>query len=262
MKLISLNTWGGKYFKSLIDFIKQKSKDTEIFCLQEIYDTSSDIKQYRNIIRANLLTELKNILKDFQCFYFPNLYGFDDEANPVKFDLQYGPAIFVKNSIIVNSHNNYFIYKNKILYPLKKDFSNLATPLQYISFNLNRKTFTIFNFHGTPFPGEKLDSRRRLLETKRVKKIIENKSGAKILVGDFNLLPNTQSIKIFEKNMRNLIKEFNIQKTRSTLSPFSKSSDFQKFADYAFVTDDVNVLKFEVPEVEISDHLPMIVEFL
>lgn len=261
MKLISLNTWGGKYFQPLINFIRQHSRDADIFCFQEIYHTKSNIKQYRNLIRANLLAELKNILKDFQVFYFPNLSGFDDEANPVKFDLQYGLAIFIKNSIIINSHKDYLIYKNKIAYPLKKDFSNLATPLQYLSFNSNGKTFAVFNFHGTPFPGEKLDSKRRLLEAKRVNKIIENKSGSKILVGDFNLLPNTQSLKIFEENMRNLIKGFNIQRTRSTLSPFFKEPDFQKFADYAFVSHDVKVIDFQIPDVKVSDHLPMLLKF-
>lgn len=261
MKLISLNTWGGKYFEPLIDFIKQHSKDTEIFCLQEIYDTSSDIKQYRNIIRANLLTELKNILKDFQCFYFPNLYGFDDEAKPTTFDLSYGPAIFIDNSIKVTEHKDYFVYREKFLNNLKTDFSNLATPLQYICFKLNKKRFAIFNFHGTSHPAHKLDSKKRIDQSRQAKEIINSKAGAKILVGDFNLLPETQSIKIFEKDMKNLIKEFHILRTRSNLSPYFRKPNFQKFADYTFVSYDIKVIDFQVPDVKISDHLPLILEF-
>lgn len=66
---------------------------------------------------------------------------------------------------------------------------------------------------------------------------------------------------MIEENYRNLIKEFNIEKTRSKLSPYAGKSNFQKFADYIFVSEDVNVTRFEVPDLEISDHLPMILEF-
>lgn len=260
MKLISLNTWGGKYFDPLIDFIKQH-KDTDIFCFQEILDSKSNIKE-GNGFRANLFSEIKKILTDYQTFYFPVVEGFDFGASPVDFDLSFGQAIFLKNSIKMLSQKNYFIYKEKDFHVLKKDFSNLPTPLQYISISTNNQEFAIFNFHGCPIPGDKLDTEKRLIEAGRSKKIIDNKSGAKILVGDFNLLPETRSIKIFESNMRNLIAEFNIERTRSRLSPFFGKTDFQQFADYAFISSDIKVLDFKVPDINISDHLPMILEFL
>ena len=130
-----------------------------------------------------------------------------------------------------------------------------------MSFILGDKEISVSNFHGIPFPGNKLDTDKRLTEVKRTKEIIFSKGESQILVGDFNLLPETQSIKIFEEDMRNLIKEFNIQITRSTLSPFYGRPDFQKFADYTFVSPDVRVKNFTVPDVEVSDHLPMILEF-
>lgn len=271
MKLISLNTWGGKIFEPLIDFIsgacnnsvviKNEAKDTDIFCFQEIYDTKSDIKQYNNEIRANLLMELTSILPDFQYFYFPVLFDFDDSANRVNFDLAFGLAIFLKKNIEVTSNKNYFIYKDKSFSFLKKDFSNIATPMQVISFYLSGKLFTIFNFHGTPSPAAKRDTKKRLLQSEKVKSIIDKSRGAKILVGDFNLSLNTKSIKMFEKDMKNLIREFNIKRTRSALSPFWGKWNFQKYADYTFVSSDVLVKNFQVPKIRASDHLPMILEF-
>lgn len=260
MKLISLNTWGGKFFESLVDFIKQYSPETDIFCFQEILDTKSNIKQ-NNGIRTNLLQEIKDILPDFEVFYFPVIKGFDDEAKPVDFDLSVGQAIFIKKSIKVNSNEDYFITKKSDYHNLKEDFSNLPTPLQYINLALNKKTYSIFNFHGIPFPGDKLDSEERLAEAKKIKTILNNQKGLKILVGDFNLLPQTECIKIIEKDMKNLINEFRIQRTRSKLSPFYGREDFQKFADYIFVSKEIKVKNFEVPKIEISDHLPMILEF-
>ncbi|MBI2338009.1 hypothetical protein HYU95_02395 [Candidatus Daviesbacteria bacterium] len=260
MKLISLNTWCGRIFDPLIEFIQQNSKDTDIFCFQEIFDTNSDIKQYKNI-RANLLSEIKSILSGFKVFYFPIMHGLDGNANPIDFNLTFGQAIFIADTIKSNSNENYFISKRKDSQILKKDFSNQSTPLQFVSFNFNGKDFTVFNFHGIPFPGDKLDTEKRLKNSEKVKEIVNSKSGSKILVGDFNLLPQTQSIKIFENNMRNLIKEFKIQRTRSKQSPFYGRKDFQKFADYTFVSHDVKIESFEVSRAEVSDHLPMILEF-
>lgn len=260
MKLISLNTWGGKYFEPLINFIRQQSEDTDIFCLLEIYDTNSNEKQYKEI-RANLLFEIKNILPDFQAFYYPILFDYDNNANLTDFDLKYGQAIFVKKSITINNYKGYIICNDYSQEPFKKDFSNLTTPLQYLNLTAEKKEYSLFVFHGTPYPADKLDSPRHLSESKKVKEIIDSQEYAKILVGDFNLLPQTQSIKLFETNMRNLIKEFNIEKTRSNLSPFYGGPDFQKFADYIFVSKNINVKSFEVPDVKISDHLPMILEF-
>lgn len=261
MKLISLNTWGGKIYQPLMDFIKQNSEDTDIFCFQEIYDTKSETKQYKNLIRANFLGELKNILPKNKVFYFPTLEGYDPKANPVNFDLLYGSAIFVKNSIKVSLHKNYLIYKDKNFEKPNKGFSNLSTPLQKIQIEVDNKIFSIFNFHGTPYPAAKKDTRKRLKQSMKVKFFIDKARGAKILVGDFNLSKRTKSIRIFETEMKNLIKEFKIRRTRSKLSPFFNRSNFQKFADYTFVSKDVEIKNFSVPNIEISDHLPMILEF-
>ncbi|MBI2017469.1 endonuclease/exonuclease/phosphatase family protein [Candidatus Daviesbacteria bacterium] len=262
MKLISLNTWGGKMYRPLIQFIKHQSKDTDIFCFQEIYSTKSD-KKLQKSIQTNLLEEIRIILPKFRVFYFPTLEGFDTDIKPhkVKFDLKYGSAIFVKDSIKITSHQDYFIYQDHSFRALKPDFSNLATPLQYISFSVDGREFSVFNFHGTAYPFNKLDSPNRFKETKKVLEIMNSKTGSKIIVGDFNLLPNTRCINLFEENLRNLIKEYNIPRTRSDLSPYAKTPNFQKFADYAFISSDINLKDFKVLEEEVSDHLPLVLDF-
>lgn len=259
MKLISLNTWGGKYFEDLIDFIKAHL-DADIFCFQEIYNTTSDVKAYKDI-RANLLSEIKNILPNFNFFFFPTLLGNDDKAEKTDFDLSYGLATFVRKSIKIEYYQSYFIYKPKSLKEVDKEFSNIATPLQVTSFHLNEKKFLIFNFHGTPYPGPKKDTPKRINQSKSIKNILNYFAGEKILVGDFNLLPETESIKLLDNVMVNLIKKYKIERTRSRLSPFWGKEGFQKFADYTFVSKEVKVKSFEVPDVKISDHLPMILEF-
>ncbi|MDD5146993.1 MAG: endonuclease/exonuclease/phosphatase family protein [Candidatus Daviesbacteria bacterium] len=260
MKLISLNTWGGKIYQPLVAFIKNYSRDSDIFCFQEIYNTTTSVKQFHNI-RANLLEELKQILPDFQVFYTPEFSGYDSNPNPVDFDLTVGEATFIRKDINVHSFEKLPISGDGSEKILKTDFSNFPVALQCINLIIDNKSYIICNIHGTSFPGSKLDTKQRLEQSMKINNFLKRKSGAKILTGDLNLLPQTESIKILERDMKNLIKQFNIEKTRSDLSPYFKKPGFQKFADYIFVSPDVNVKSFEVPEVEISDHLPMILEF-
>ena len=241
-------------------FIKQQSIDTDIFCLQEIYDTKSDIKQHKDI-RTNLLNELIKILPDFQVCYSVEISGFDTTPDPVDFHLTMGKTIFIKDNISVETTDDILLYGNRTEKSLKNDFSNLAVTLQTINFSIRGKKFIVVNIHGTAFPGNKLDTELRLEHSNKLKEFLASKRGAKIVVGDFNLLPETQSIKILEDDLKNLIKEFLVERTRSNLSPYAGKPDFQKFADYTFVSKEVQVKSFEVPKIDISDHLPMILQF-
>lgn len=86
---------------------------------------------------------------------------------------------------------------------------------------------------------------------------MEEFRGEKILLGDFNLNPDTQSFSLLANGMRNLIQEYGITSTRS--SHYTKDN---KLADYTLVTPGINVAQFTVPTLEVSDHLPMILEIV
>lgn len=66
---------------------------------------------------------------------------------------------------------------------------------------------------------------------------------------------------MLEKGMINLIKEYKIPTTRNKLA-VRYDQIIDKFADYIIVSSGVKVLDFQVPNIEISDHLPMILEFV
>lgn len=121
----------------------------------------------------------------------------------------------------------------------------------------------IANVHGKTHPGHKLDTPTRIKQSKAIIDFLENKKGLKIVGGDFNLLPNTRSVKLFEQNgYSDLIKKFGIKDTRGKINhEIHKNKTIQYFADYCFVSPDVKVKSFTVPDIEISDHLPLILEF-
>ncbi|MBI2196313.1 hypothetical protein HYU45_01735 [Candidatus Daviesbacteria bacterium] len=257
MKLISLNTWGGKIYQPLIDFIKQHSTDTDIFCFQEIFSTTSNITEQSGF-RLNLNQEITAVLKNHQGYFASCVNNYivgSFQTHFVDFSLSSGLAIFINKKFPVRSYSDLFVYGKKDSFN-PKDLNSLPRNIQYINFLLGNKEFTICNIHGIWVKGGKGDTPSRIQQSKQIRKLLETRDGGKILCGDFNLGLDTESIKILDSSMINLIKKYNIETTRSKFYPRS-----DKFADYTFISPDVKVTNFQVPDIEVSDHLPMILEF-
>ncbi|MBI4059497.1 hypothetical protein HY406_00340 [Candidatus Giovannonibacteria bacterium] len=256
MKLVSLNILGGKVFEPLMAFVKSAAPDTDIFCFQEVFRCPKGPVESHGT-RTNILADLVSALEGFQCYFCPVQNGIDLE-DFVDFDIETGQAIFVKKSLNVGGAGEIFVYRDR---NGAENIKTIPAALNYIQIEREGKKFTVCNFHGLAFPGDKLDTPERLKQSERIVKFLDGVDGQKVLCGDFNLLPDTESIKMIGAEMKNLISAFGIERTRSRLSPFYGKEDFQPFADYTFVSSDINVKSFHVPDVEVSDHLPMILEF-
>jgi endonuclease/exonuclease/phosphatase family metal-dependent hydrolase len=120
---------------------------------------------------------------------------------------------------------------------------------------------TFINFHGLWTDKKegrgKQDIEERLEQSENILKFTSKLSNPYILCGDFNLLPDTESIKKFERaGLKNLIREYNITSTRT--SYYTRP---EKHADYAFVSDGIEVKDFKILPDKISDHAPMSLEF-
>ncbi len=258
MKLISLNTWGGKLFEPLIEFIKENASDTDIFCFQEVFSTTSN-HQTEMGFRLNLYQKLQKILPNHNSFFDPCLDNYiagSFQKNLVDFNLSWGQVTFVSKQFTVASQGDFFVYGSKDSF--NPEYENtVPRNVQFLSFVTAGERYTVCNLHGIWVRGPKIDIPARIKQSERIKTFLDQQKGERILVGDFNLDMNTQSIRILEENLVNLVKEYKIPTTRS--KHYDKTDD--KFADYTFVSNDVKVKSFKVPEIEISDHLPMILEF-
>lgn len=259
MKLISLNTWGGKIFDDLIAFVKEQSKDTDFFFFQEVFHSSES--RISNGSKTDLYENLKKALPDFVSFYAPTFTGYDTEER-VDFDLSFGQATFVNKKIDLISEETYFVhgdfdYKPPVKLEGVKDAMDLPRNIHCLKIKVNGKEILLGNFHGYWIPGPKIDTPESMAQSESIRKIYDSFKGPKIIAGDFNLRPDTKSMQMFEDEMKNLIKEFKIKGTRSI--HYKKTQD--TFADYVLVSKEINVKNFEVPDLPISDHLPMILEF-
>lgn len=241
-------------------FVEDAAVRTDVFCFQEILsDPRPSSRITKEGFRTNLLQELSARLPDFSTVFAPvqvtsNLEPIDRAC------VQTGVAIFLKNTLHV-------VAQEAFLLPAGTREDNAHHNAQYVTIEINGSLLTFCNVHGIAHPGHKRDTPERLAQSHKILDTLANIEGEKIVMGDFNLLPDTQSARLFEEaGFRNLVKECSINSTRGShhkiLHPeFSASPEgFQEFADYTFVQPTLNVQRFDAPDIPISDHLPMILD--
>ena len=258
MKLISLNTWGGQKFEAMTRFLKDPANKAEIYCFQEMIKNDSGVSE-KGGYRANLFEDVKQMLPGYKAYYYP----FIDNWLPgveVDFPIAFGQAMFVSRELEVITEGEEFIFKQPE--GEEVDPQNGTRNLEYLELKIGEETLWVFNYHGITLPGDKTDTPQRLEQSKKIIEFIESRSGEKILCGDFNLDLNTESVRMIEDSgMINLIKKFEIKDTRGPINKEKYPDDPQNYADFTFISPGITVKSFQVPQLPISDHLPMILEF-
>ena len=239
-----------------MDFFRTYGQEADFFCLQEVFSTTSSETVLKSGAHANIFAELSKVLSDFTGYFASFQDGHDiNETGPVDFNLSLGLAIFARKTVPIKKHADFFVYgtRNSIV---GNDHSTMPRNLEYLEFENHGKNFTLSNLHGYWYRGPKTDTEARLEQSRRIKQFLDRTVGEKILCGDFNLWPETESLHILEQGMKNLIKTSSISTTRSSLYSWT-----DKFADYTLVSPGVQVVRFEVLQDTVSDHLPLMLEF-
>jgi endonuclease/exonuclease/phosphatase family metal-dependent hydrolase len=259
MQVLSLNIWGGHQHKELLEFIQELNGKVDIICLQEVF--KSAVNTFSSGSKMNIYSDLEKTLKDYQIFYAPTFANYDLKTI-IDFDALFGEATYVKKSIEVISEGTVFTYKHfdekKMLFRDDSgEYWDLPRNFHYVIIRNRGKKFLIANLHGFWKPGDKEDTKESLKQSDKILEFLKTFNGPRILCGDFNLNPQTESIKKLERSgLINLIRKYNITNTRSKLHTRK-----EKFADYIFVSPEVKVNEFKVLDKHISDHLPLYLKF-
>ena len=156
-------------------------------------------------------------------------------------------------------HYNQFYYNE---YRYEYDATNFrekdwCRSIQNAIFNIKDKKVQIINVHGI-WNRDKLGDERTVAQSEF---ILSQMRGdiACIVLGDFNLLPNTQSIQMINHKMKNLIDICNIKSTRPNFNDVLDKGNV--VCDYIFVNDKIKVNDFKVIQSNASDHLPLLLDF-
>ena len=261
MRLITLNTWGGRLGHKLIPFLTKQADTTDIMCLQEVLDvpeSETKKKEWKDIESAvdrHAGIENQRTL-DLYWRIHTALPAFNSNLSVAYSSGNERLATFVKRSLTIEkcTYRNLAVVKNQVYgVPFK-----LGSPFQYSRIKANGTAYNICNIHGLWQPVGKGDTPERRKQSESWIRESSKLDGKTILCGDFNLSPDTESIALLEKEgFVNLVKEYGIKTTRNELYASKKG----KFADYIFVSKDIEVSEFEVIEETVSDHLPLCIDF-
>lgn len=256
MKLITLNIWGAKHYSKVMDFVKSHSKTTDIFCFQEVY--KSERKQKTpNECWSDVLGDFNQLLPEFDFRFSPTFHGRDYDYE-VDYPLSQGSAVFWKKGLSLKEKGETFIhYRENERHFFSNGKMDPPRLFQYLIFD----DFLVVNLHGYWEPAPKHDNEIRFAQSQAIIDFSKKHNVPKIIAGDFNLRIDTKSLLMFEENgYRNLVKESKAPTTRSTLYDI-KWRRIDKFADYILVSKDLAVYDFKVMKDEVSDHLPLSLEF-
>ena len=276
LTVLSLNVWNGRWYKALQRYLEQQSREVDVFCFQGMCDTDaiSVTEDLEGTKRANLMHELRDVLPDFQGYFAVERRLGDITASvsePILFTFRTGIAMFTRRTLttlsppsdifVFGEYNKPVRVENRYRTPTRPQPFLNASPrtLQHVVIEYGGEPYLIYNFHGLWDGGSKVDTDERLMQSQRVRKVLEGHPPyRKIFVGDFNLTVDAASLVMIEEacRFRNLVVEYGVWTTRSGLY---RERNRDPYADYALVTEDVRIASFEVPKVAVSDHLPLIV---
>ncbi len=113
------------------------------------------------------------------------------------------------------------------------------------------KKLKIINVHGI-WNSTRIGDTRTVAQSEFIISELLKDEIPTIVAGDFNLLPESPSIKIIENHLTNLSVKYKLKTTRP---------EKNLVVDYIFVTDDIHVKDFRIVKTDISDHFPLVLEF-
>ena len=234
MKVVTLNIWGGSVRVPLLNFFRQYA-DVDVFCLQEVYHQSTGkISTDGRFCSLSIFDDIAACLPDHIGFFRPIVGGI------------YGLAMFVHKTVTVREEGDILIHEEP-----EYTGTGPAHPrnMQWMRCQQAGHPYAILNVHGLWNGQGKTDTPARLAQSTCIKTAMAQFKDPLILCGDFNLRPDTQSLAIIAENMQDLVKQYGVTCTRTSL--YTKP---ERFADYIFTSDLIQVRGFQVLPEEVSDH--------
>lgn len=241
MKLMTLNVWQGRLERVLLKHLEQQ--DIDFACMQEAVDypgkTNGLISSYQKIGTSMRLNHQ----------FFSALNAMKLGSRNLTFgNVIYSSRPFEQTETIFTRGS----YKEGFDFDI--DDYNIRA-LQHAMVTVGDKKLHILNHHGHHIDTHKLGDDETMRQITLIINYIKKLDGAVILCGDFNLSPESESMKQFDPILRNLPVEYKLETTRSLLT-YKK-----EVCDYIFVNQDVDVKSFSMDQTIISDHNALTLEF-
>jgi endonuclease/exonuclease/phosphatase family metal-dependent hydrolase len=254
LKFVSLNTWfGGKLWDPMVAFLQAENPD--ILALQDVQYTHDPFASEK---RFKTLDVLSPKLSLPHRMFAPTFSYRDSGKEDTKLD--FGNGILSRMTLI-RTDNWFYPGTHYDSFGHVGEFETTQCPrgLQYALIQINEKKLHIFNTQGL-WGKDGNDTPERLAASAFIlEKIGDNKPA--ILCGDFNTDQTSQSMKHIAAKMHDVFAE-DKRTTSFNVERKPKDSGYKNaVVDFIFTTPDIKILSHSTAQVDVSDHLPLLMEF-
>jgi endonuclease/exonuclease/phosphatase family metal-dependent hydrolase len=246
LKIITLNIWhGGRIWDNAIDFLRRE--DPDILLIQEVFNNHDPVLESR----FRTMDEFHKIFEFVDSDFAPACMIVQDFGK-----VEDGLAIFSKLPITKRYEPIFF---NE---PYSDKYVDDASGPPIAPRNLQH---VVIDVNGTQLEGVwdldgENDSEKRLRMSQTIVDAIKDKQNV-VLGGDTNVRPNTQTIRNIEEHLNNVFGHelkttFNIARKDNPklIAGYAASA-----VDMLFVSPNLEVTDHCCPDVDVSDHLPLVI---
>lgn len=239
MKVIQLNTWSCHLSPAIAQLFEREQPD--VVCLQEVVSAESTHK---------LLGSIEEVLQ-----IYPFAYSYYSPL--AQFRLMAGTA--QRGNMILSK---YPIVSSSELWTageFQTDFTqeipyNTARSMTHCQIDTPRGLVHVLTTHGYHVGMHKLGNDETLKACRQMATYIQELDGPVLLTGDFNLTSESESMRVFDGQLKNLTSAYGVQTTRNHLTAKTEACDF-------ILTRDIEEKSFIVLDDVVSDHKALVAEF-
>jgi len=250
LKFIQVNIYKGRYFQELLEFLEAERPD--VISAQEV--TTGAVNFYEDK-DADLFELLKKALQMEGVFHSD--VEIKDEPNAA-----FGNAVFAKRPIIKSSVVKLKTFRPVTLSEFNNNTGNIwaRLPRHMLDAVVDLGDFKlhVISVHARRIVPPADDS-ENLRQARLMAAYVESLGRALfILGGDFNMPPASEVIKTVCGAANNLMESSAI---KQTLNPkVHELGDNGYLVDYIFTSRYFRLKSLQVPQVMVSDHLPVVVQ--
>ena len=241
MKLMQLNAWGGRLEPQIAELVRTEKPD--ILFLQEAISFSGE--------GTGLFITIENIqeLSELSFSAFAPVFSFNYMKSTAKFGNCILSRFPIQESTTVFTH-----LEHKDNFMWGEDSANIRN-FVHAKIDIDGVACNVLTHHGFWVPDHKEGNPETLRQTELIANYCRDLQGPTVLTGDFNLVPESPSIKQIGDVLDNLTLKHGLKTTRNHLTHKTEA------CDYIFVNDTVKVTNFEALDDVVSDHQALVLEF-
>lgn len=247
LKFIQININKGKYLDALVDFLKQE--DPDIVAMQEV--TRGDVS-YCSDKTVNIFEYVKTKTGLDGCFGSNQRFA-DSEKS------LFGNAVLSKLPITGSKVLSLKEFRPVTLFEFEDSsiFPYLARLAIDVIIDVDGRTVHAISWHGT-WTAPPADTTETLRQAKIVADYLKSLNNPFILGGDLNNIPESKTVGLINSVANNLMSGSGIlQTTHPTIHKISPNGFL---VDYIFTSTHFRLESLSIPDVLVSDHLPVVAE--